>query len=259
MTHAAATGLGAELYDELRRFCSHERIFVAFDFDGTLSEIVERPQDARPVDGAVEGLERLAASHGVTVSLISGRGMKELAELSGSPRGVHLIGGHGAQFSDALPLESPAAHVDETLRTRVLEELDTIAAADAGLEVEPKATGVALHYRRAPEDAGRVAERQARERVGRLDGVVIKAGKCVIEFSLVDTNKGEAIDRLRVALGVGATLFAGDDVTDEEGFAALGQNDLSIKVGDGPTRARHRLPSPRHVVALMSAIAELRS
>ena len=72
-----------------------------------------------------------------------------------------------------------------------------------------------------------------------VDGLVLMSGKQVVEASVVRTSKGLAITRLRDELGADAVFFAGDDVTDEAGFAALGPGDVGVKVGAGPTAAGH--------------------
>jgi trehalose 6-phosphate phosphatase len=255
---ADAAGFERALLDEVERFVARRRILIASDFDGTLSEIVERPRDARPVAGAVDIIERLATLDEVTVLLISGRGLDELASLSGGPAGAHLVGGHGAQFSTSLRLDSPADRIDPDLYERVNGDLQAIAAQDPGLEVEQKATGVALHYRRADATRGEEAAKQARDRLEALEGVHVKTGKAVVEFSLVQASKGKALRRVREALRADATLFVGDDVTDEEGFEALGPEDVTIKVGDGVTRARHRIADPGDVVSLLALVYERR-
>jgi trehalose-phosphatase len=53
------------------------------------------------------------------------------------------------------------------------------------------------------------------------------------------------------ALEVHATLFIGDDVTDEDGFAVLGSGDLGIKVGEGATKAAHRVADPHEVIRVL--------
>ena len=58
-----------------------------------------------------------------------------------------------------------------------------------------------------------------------------------------------------------AVLFAGDDVTDEDAFAALSpaDGDVTVKVGDGETAAGLRVGSPAEVAELLHALADLRS
>jgi trehalose-phosphatase len=50
-------------------------------------------------------------------------------------------------------------------------------------------------------------------------------------------------------------VFLGDDVTDEEAFAMMGEDDISVRVGDGATVARYRLGGPDDVVSLLERLA----
>jgi trehalose-phosphatase len=66
-----------------------------------------------------------------------------------------------------------------------------------------------------------------------------------------DRTKGHGLRSLWEALDVDATLFIGDDVTDEDGFAVLGSGDIGIKVGDGVTKASHRVANPQEVIRVL--------
>ena len=86
-----------------------------------------------------------------------------------------------------------------------------------------------------------------------------RRGRDVFEFSVRSTTKGDAVRMLREFSGATAVLFAGDDVTDEDGFRALGTEDLSLKCGDGETAARFRVADTIEVAAVLERLAEIRS
>ena len=71
-------------------------------------------------------------------------------------------------------------------------------------------------------------------------------GKMVLELTVVTTNKGRALKALMKANHCTATVFIGDDVTDENAFGVLAGDDVGIKVGLGPDRRRRpdRRPEP---------------
>jgi trehalose 6-phosphate phosphatase len=52
-------------------------------------------------------------------------------------------------------------------------------------------------------------------------------------------------------------MYLGDDVTDEDGFRALGADDLTVKIGDGETAARYRVPDPAGALAVLRRLGEL--
>ncbi|MGO2586185.1 MAG: trehalose-phosphatase, partial [Brachybacterium tyrofermentans] len=83
-------------------------------------------------------------------------------------------------------------------------------------------------------------------------------GKEVVEFSVVHTSKGAAIDALARASAADAWLYLGDDVTDESVFARLGDRDVGIKVGEGDTAAGYRVAGTDEVAAALKRLSELR-
>jgi trehalose 6-phosphate phosphatase len=127
----------------------------------------------------------------------------------------------------------------------VLDTCNELAGAHQGLLVERKHSAIALHYRMAPDlvDVCRDAL------VRLLDGqpqLELLHGKFVFEVKPAGVNKGVAIDAfMREAPFAGRVpVFAGDDTTDETGFAVVQpRGGIAIKVGSGPTQAMHRLDS----------------
>jgi len=74
----------------------------------------------------------------------------------------------------------------------------------------------------------------------------------VVELTVLHASKGEALIALRDEIGAPVVLYAGDDVTDERAFEALGEQDITVKVGPGDTVARYRVQSPEDVVAALA-------
>ncbi|WP_419924236.1 trehalose-phosphatase [Candidatus Poriferisocius sp.] len=245
-----------EVDARLRELARVPVLLVACDYDGTLAPIIDNPDEARPTRESVAALRQLAAMPDTHVAVISGRALRDLAALSRLPEEIHLVGSHGTEFdvgfADDLSLEQRGR------RRRVLEVLNDIARRDHGFIIEPKPAGVAFHYRKAdPEIAGQAVEEVLRG-PGKWDGVHIKTGKMVVELSVLDLNKGEALDRLRADVSAEAVVFAGDDATDEDAFTRLAGPDLGLKVGSGPTLARARLDDPQAVAQVLALLARRR-
>jgi trehalose 6-phosphate phosphatase len=88
--------------------------------------------------------------------------------------------------------------------------------------------------------------------------LTLKPGKDVLEIAVTDAHKGAALRRLVDELGVAGSIYLGDDVTDEDGFRALdGPADVTVKIGEGPTEARHRVSDTVGAVALLNRLADL--
>lgn len=116
----------------------------------------------------------------------------------------------------------------------------------SGVLVEVKSFGVALHYRMCP--AAAVAAGALASRLAKQFDLHLQDGKMMVELRVAGGDKGAAVERLmsRPPMRGTAPIFAGDDITDEAGFAAackLGGH--AIIIGERrPTAANFSLPSP---------------
>lgn len=248
------------LEDAIAALAATPRLLVALDFDGTLAPLVDRPEEARALPTAREAMLALTRAPDTRVALISGRAMQSLMHVAEPPESVWLSGSHGVEVRlDAAPGVS-LSQAEQGDLARLREILDAAAAPFDDIWIEVKPAGFALHSRSAtPQDADE-AERQAHERVStELPAITERRGSNVLEFSVRSTTKGDAVRMLREAAGATAVLFAGDDVTDEDGFAVLGDADVGIKCGQGATAAKFRVDDPAAVARVLARLAELRA
>ena len=204
---------------------------LAFDFDGTLAPIVERPDQARVASGVSDRLGRLAQLRPVAV--VTGRTVADVAQRLGfAPR--FIIGNHGAEDPDG-GLQPDPARLD-----RLRSHLAAHAAAlrDGGVQLEDKRFSLALHYRLAADRRRAVALIEAL--LDGLDpGLRRFGGKCVVNVVLADApDKGDAVVSLVRRAGCRAAVFVGDDVNDEAVFARASPDWLTVRVGRGDRRSR---------------------
>ena len=108
-----------------------------------------------------------------------------------------------------------------------------------------------MHIRDAEPAAGAEALDWLRPHANAVAGAETKTGSAVLELFTRAGHKGRAVNYLRGELGASTAVFVGDDVTDEDAFAAMTASDITIKVGEEPTLARHRLPDPESVRDLL--------
>ena len=186
------------------------RSAILLDFDGTLSEIVARPELAAPVEGARETLRDLARTFGV-VALISGRPTEDLRALV-AVETVRYVGLYGLEGE----LEG---RVPEAVHASARDAAQLVA----GAWVEDKGGSVAIHYRQADDsDAARVAILGAVSS-GVPEGWEAIEGKMVVELVPAGrARKGGAVRQLIDDLAPAAALYAGDDLADLEAFEVLG-------------------------------------
>ena len=250
------------LHSALREIAAGARAgttLVALDFDGVLAPLVDDPARSRALPASARALERLAAAR-VPLALVSGRALEDLWTVAEPPPGVHLVGGHGAEHGRATAeglVREPFALPPDAARVLadLTAALDALVAGTTA-RVERKPASAVLHTRTtAPDDAARLAEAAAA--LGSDAGVDVMAGKDVVELSVLAVSKGEALRVLRARVGATRVLYAGDDVTDERAFALLEPQDVTIKVGPGPTVARYRLADPAAVAVLLTDLVAL--
>lgn len=248
--------LPARLCRALVALARTPRLLVACDYDGTLAPIVDDPNRAWARPDSVAALQALAALPDTTVAVVSGRARADLAALSGLGPEVVLVGSHGAEFGSGFAEDLAASA--RVLRASLQAELERLAADAAGVFLEAKPAGVAVHVRQvAPAVADRVL-RAVADGPAAWDGVWVTEGKAVIELAVVPTDKGSALDALRRRCAASGAIFIGDDVTDEAAFTRLGGSDQGIKVGSGDTAAGYRVRSPVEVSVILALLAEQR-
>ncbi len=224
-------------------------VALFLDFDGTLVEIAKGP-DAIEVPGDLGArLNSLAARLEGALAIVTGRSIDNLSSFVGL-EGIHLAGSHGGHILDAA---GNALREAEAMPDEVRSALSAFAQQH-GLLHERKTHGDALHYRSRPDledEALAFARTLADEH-----GLATKPGKCVIELVRPGIDKGGAVELLAGQIPfVGVTpVFIGDDVTDEDGFAACNRlGGFGILVGDrADTVARYRLENVGEVYRWLS-------
>lgn len=257
---AAGSGVRHALRDALGALAGTQRLLVALDFDGTLAPEVDDPEKARATPEARRAVERLVGLPDTRVALVSGRSLQDLEQVASFDDQVLLVGSHGIELRLDEPDDVLALDADEREQLGMLGQvLDQIADTLDSVWIEQKPAGFALHTRLASDRHTRFAHLVAiNELKAEAPDAKVRLGKNVIEFSVRSTTKGEAVEHLRRYTRATAVFYAGDDVTDEDAFVALGSDDLGLKSGGGPTAADHRVPGPAEVASVLSLLATLR-
>lgn len=193
---------------------------LVFDIDGTLSQLVPIPDEARLYPGVTELLEALRERDGVHVGIMTGRGIDDGARMVGV-EGLTYIGTHGLEWSAGLPSSHPVQLVPGAEQyvapgKYVLDIAERELSDVPGIIVQRKHVGGTIHYRRSPDadEARRRILATVEEPAHRVH-MRIGEGKKVVEvLAPLNVDKGQALRRFVQRFDLHGVVFAGDDRTD---------------------------------------------
>ncbi len=207
------------------------------DVDGTLADIASRPTLAKITPDTLAALGILSSRMEGAVAIISGRKLEEVDALMGLQK-YAAAGIHGAELRSA----DGRVTIDHALAPSIGEleaELRGRVGGADGIIVERKPVSVAVHYRENPALHDEIHE-LAVQLVRSRPQFKLMTGKMIIEILPARIDKGLAIRTLMQSppFSGRTPIFAGDDVTDEDGFIVVREmNGISIKIGNGPSQA----------------------
>jgi trehalose-phosphatase len=245
------------------------------DFDGTLAPIAVRPRDVHLPAATRTLLAKLARLPKLFVAVVSGRPVAELRRLVRLPQ-VAYVGIHGIEMAwPGQRLVSQASEADRARVEKARAQLEEALGKLAGVWVERKPASVAVHYRRAAEDAVPRVEREVQRVLRSSNGkLVLQAGKKVRELlPAIGASKAASVfsmlERLPRWLGTAPLpIYLGDDHTDESVFRHLGARGLGIYVGRPghsqgealpASTARYFLEDPNEVRKFLRQLVALRA
>lgn len=234
----------------------HAPDFALFlDFDGTLVEIAEHPDLVQLTVSTRTALETLHRQLDGALAIITGREIDDIDRFT-APLRLPVAGIHGAVVRDANGHKQSELDVTAAI-AEIAARLAPLVDSEKGLMLEKKQAAIALHYRARPELQSKclAAFEAALSAAPELE---LKRGKMVLEAKPNGRDKGTAVlDFLSDAPFRGRTpWFAGDDVTDEDAFAAVNRlGGITIKVGDDATVANYRAANTIEFRTWLEALA----
>jgi trehalose 6-phosphate phosphatase len=209
-----------------------ERAAILLDVDGVLAPIVARPEDARVPDETRAVLRALVGRYGLVVAM-SGRPSSEVARLVNVPE-IAVAGTHGLELEE----------IDDVWHARMLE-----LAVGVPYRFEDKGVSVSFHYRDAEDEEAARAELEAVAARAEALGLKARFGRKVLELlPPVDAHKGTAVLRMLELAGLSRALYAGDDTTDLDGFAALDGLEVAVRVAVDSAEAPPELAARADIV-----------
>lgn len=247
---------------------------MAFDYDGTLSPIVDDPATAAPQPGIVAALADVARAVG-QVAIITGRPAATAVSLGGLDQVPGLdrlvvLGQYGLERWDAssgqLHTVAPSPGL-EVVRREVAGLIASAGVPDAVLE--DKGLALAVHVRRsdAPEAAYEKLEAPLLALAERA-GLAAERGRLVVELRPRGMDKGKALLGLAAEVDAASLVFTGDDLGDLAAFDAVdGWRDRggtgllvcsgSVEEAELAARADLVVDGPRGVLHMVQSLVAL--
>lgn len=230
-----------------------EKPVFFFDYDGTLTPIVERPDLAKISPEMKEIIRQLSLKY--KCAIVSGRERKNLQTLVDIP-GIFYAGDHGLDIiGPDISLIHPKAKKFLPLIQDISKSLDKSLSHIPGVIVEKKKISVAIHYRQvSKKDLSRLKLPLKEILKENREDIRLLTGKKVVEFlPNIEWNKGKAVLWILNTLGVDWSehkiFYLGDDTTDENAFRILRTRGTSILIAEKAQKsaADFRLSSPEEV------------
>ncbi len=240
-----------------------KRLAVFLDYDGTLTPIVDLPEDAVMGQPMRETVARLASRR--MVAVVSGRDLPDVRERVGLP-GLVYAGSHGFDIAGPGGLEQVLPQAREVVPALDTAERSLLAAIDNidGALVERKQFTIAVHYRLVRQSEVPAVERAVDAALALHSGLRKRHGKKVFELQPdVAWDKGAAVRWLLEALELDGSdvlpIYVGDDLTDEDAFRALAGRGIGVAVLDAPrtTAAGYAVRDPSEVRVFLDALAAM--
>jgi trehalose 6-phosphate phosphatase len=302
---------------DLRELVTADSLLLALDFDGVLAPLQDDPETSRMVPASAAAIAELARLPHTRVALVSGRDIATLQRLTQVPEAVWMIGSHGAEADLGTETDPGAgselgagAHLDAeadvgagSALTRSPEltpqEKEMLAAIDAHIAafehalpeaggfsdvlVERKPYSRTVHTRGVAPEVAAALHEHATEVAEEFPAIRVIEGHDITELAVKQATKGDGIRLLARAGAPSAMGYLGDDVTDEDAFAALGEltapssspagageaqadsaqpaldAGLTLKVGTAATAATWRIADPAAVAELLGRLARERA
>lgn len=246
--------LGSHLPEVERNIRRRNAALLCLDFDGTLSPIVPRPEDATLLPGTREALQRLLCIPGLTVAIVSGRALRDVQARVGIA-GIIYAGNHGLEISGpTVHLLHPEAVAAEGLIAAVCRRIERAASGMPGVMVEPKGLTASIHYRNAPAGLHAGVHAIVQKEVDtHSDRLHLRDGNMVWEIRPnVSWHKGKAAKFILDRVAPDAwPIYVGDDTTDEDAFRELSAGTCIRVAHSDETAAHYFVDSPSDVLEFL--------
>lgn len=251
-------------HSTLNKLIADKTPVLFLDYDGTLTPIVNRPEDAN-LSIEMKNVLELCANQ-FDVAIVSGRDLDDVKTRVGLKNLIY-VGSHGFRISGPNGLFMEHEKTDEILPklNAIEKELQQSLGAIKGIQIDRKRYAVGVHYRNAVDDVLPQITKKTDDIVQQFNGFKRGDGKKIVEIKPdLDWHKGKAVQWLLQNLAYKNNdilpIFIGDDVTDEDGFKVVADIGIGILVGfhGKPTAAKYSLKNVYQVRKFLNGLASSR-
>lgn len=254
----------------VKRIACASRVFFFFDYDGTLTPIVQRPEKARLRRSVKAVLIKLSRFPGIKIAIVSGRSLEDLKKISGAIPGVIYIGNHGLEIEGKDFFWShPGAKRISAVIERINGELRKRLHPVEGMFLENKTLGLSLHYRLVAEKKIAGLYEDFQHIIApwvRLGVLRVQEGKKIWELRFHPGlwHKGKVVRWLLKKYrdeGHFLPVAVGDDRTDEDAFRVLQNSGITVKITENPrsrSTAKYYIHSPEDLRVFLEQIVKMR-
>lgn len=254
-----ATEISYQIREEILNEYRLARNRVLFlDYDGTLVDFVDKPEDAKPDEELKRLITELNENENTRVILISGRDKETIGSWWKNVP-VEIISEHGVWIRKPDGKWELTENVKCDWMKAVRPVLEKFADRTPGTFIEEKNYSLAWHYRKADPELGEIRASELstmlKDLVSNHDLSVLEGNK-VLEIKNSGVNKGRAANRLLKDSKPDFIFAVGDDWTDEYLFSELPEKTFTVKVGLKRTNARYYIRSISKVRNLLEEFRE---
>jgi trehalose 6-phosphate synthase/phosphatase len=253
--------MGIDISYIIEKYQKANNKLILLDYDGTLVNFTNSPEDAIPSMQLLDLLEKLNRLPHCKLVIITGRYYQDIERLIGHLP-IKIIAEHGALIKENKVWREVLIE-QRTWKKEVNMLLKEFTAKSQGSFIEEKRFSIAWHYRNVDNEKGQAYSRQL---ISLLKSLIqtyhlkILDGNKVVEVMNKGIGKGEAVKKLLRQNRYDFVLSIGDDASDEEIFKLLMNNDnaVSVKVGPGRSVAKNRLDNVDDVIILLEQLSLLK-
>lgn len=240
----------------VRDYRESSQRLILLDYDGTLTPFFDKPEDAKPSDGVLDVLEKLASDEKNEVVLISGRGRENINEWFDIDMGY--VAGHGIWVKEKNRGWEKAKRLSADWKSKVRPIFEKYVDITPGSFIEEKGFSIAWHFRRVDSELSLTRPGELVDDLKFIHSLNLQMLEVneVIEVMNAGVNKSTAASRFLEKKDWDFILAIGDDWTDEDTFSVLPKTAYTIKVGPRPSQARFSLDSYPFVLWLLKELVE---